>query len=162
MDRAIAIRTELRPGDLGRIVHWHGTVYDREYEFDRRFEAYVARAMAECVLKGSSRERIWVGERDERIVGCIAIVEASQRVAQLRWVLVDPAARGTGLGTALMDEAVAFSREQGYDSVVLWTVSSLTAAARLYVRAGFRKVEEKPPASPWGVEVVEEKYELRL
>jgi GNAT superfamily N-acetyltransferase len=88
-------------------------------------------------------------------------VAASADVAQLRWYLVDPAVRGQGLGRRLLDEAVAFSRGAGYRLVILWTVSALTAAARLYTAAGFRKVEEQPGRA-WGVDVVEEKYELQL
>ena len=88
-------------------------------------------------------------------------MEAAEKVAQLRWFLVDPAVRGMGLGRRLLDEALAFCKECGYGNVILWTVSALEAAAHLYRSAGFRKVEEKP-GRLWGVDVVEEKYELTL
>jgi ribosomal protein S18 acetylase RimI-like enzyme len=88
-------------------------------------------------------------------------VAAGPRTAQLRWFLVDPAVRGAGLGKKLLGEAVGFCAECDYDSVILWTVSALTAAAHLYRSAGFTKVEEKP-GTCWGVDVVEEKYELVL
>ena len=91
----------------------------------------------------------------------MAIVAASDDVAQLRWFLVGPEARGQGLGTSLLHDAVVFCREAGYASVVLWTVSALRAAARLYVAAGFRKCEEKP-GRRWGIDVIEEKYERTL
>src|SRR5262245_1349548 len=156
---AITLRTNLEPGDLGAIVALHGVLYAREYGFDATFEAYVAGPLAEFVRRASDRERLWIAERDGHLVGCIAIVAASPRTAQLRWFLVDPAARGAGLGKRLLDEAVAFCKANGYGNIILWTVSALVAASRLYQGAGFRKVEEKP-GRQWGVDVVEEKYEL--
>jgi GNAT superfamily N-acetyltransferase len=155
------VRSDLRPGDLGAIVQLHGLLYAQEYGFDPTFEAYVAGPMAEFVNAGSPRERLWIAEKDQRIVGCIAIVAASVEVAQLRWFLVDPSARGMGLGRKLLDEAVHFAKECGYHSIILWTVSALTAAAHLYRAVGFRKVEEKPGRT-WGVDVVEERYELTI
>ena len=155
------LRRTLKPGDIGAIVHMHGVIYAREYGFDHMFEAYVAGPVADCVRAASPRDRIWIAEKDGKIVGCIAIVAASPQVAQLRWFLVDPAARGCGLGKRLLQEAIAFSKEMSYKSIILWTVSSLTAAARLYQGAGFKKAEEKPGCR-WGVDVIEEKYELIL
>jgi GNAT superfamily N-acetyltransferase len=158
---SITLRTDLHPGDLGWIVYLHGVVYAAEHGFDPTFEAYVAGPLADCVRAGSGRDRIWIAEQKGRIVGCIAIVAASEQTAQLRWFLVEPGARGTGLGKKLLHEAIAFSRECGYESIILWTVSALTAAAHLYRSAGFVKVEENP-TRPWGVDVTEEKYELAL
>ncbi len=155
------VRTDLRPGDIGAIVRLHGVVYAHEYGFDHTFEAYVAGPLSELVRRPSPRQRIWIAEQGDRLAGCIAIVEQSPETAQLRWFLVDPQCRGEGLGRRLLDEAIAFCRSCGYRSVMLWTVSALTAAARLYRAAGFRKVEENPGA-PWGVPVVEERYDLDL
>jgi ribosomal protein S18 acetylase RimI-like enzyme len=143
------------------VVHLHGTVYARERGFDPTFEAYVAAPLAEFVRAGGPRERLWVAEREGRIVGCVAIVAVSPQTAQLRWFLVDPSARGAGLGRRLLGEAVAFCQGCGYAAIILWTESTLTAAAHLYQAAGFRKTEEKP-GRLWGVDLVEEKYELRL
>jgi N-acetylglutamate synthase-like GNAT family acetyltransferase len=157
----VSVRTEARPGDIGEIVRLHGVVYAKEHGFDATFEAYVAEPLARFAIAASPRERLWIAERDGRIVGCVAIVAASAQVAQLRWFLVDPAARGSGLGTRLLDETIAFSRASGYRSIVLWTVSALAAAARLYRARGFARTEHKP-GRPWGVDVVEEKYELPL
>ena len=157
----VTIRTELRPGVIGKVISLHGTLYEQESGFDVTFEAYVAGPLAEFVLRGSPRERLWIAERDSQVIGCVAIVAASDEVAQLRWFLVDPSARGFGLGKRLLNDAVAFSRDQGYRSIILWTVSSLTVAAHLYRAVGFRKVEDKP-GHLWGVDVVEEKYELQL
>jgi N-acetylglutamate synthase-like GNAT family acetyltransferase len=155
----LTIRTTLEPGDLGSVIHLHGVVYAREYGFDPTFEAYVAGPLAEFVRSRTDRDRLWIAERGGRIVGCTAIVGTSAKEAQLRWFLVDPSARGLGLGTRLLHEAVAFAKDCGYESIFLWTVSALTAAARLYRSAGFAKVQERP-ARQWGVEVVEEKYRL--
>jgi N-acetylglutamate synthase-like GNAT family acetyltransferase len=155
------LRTELRPGDLGRIVSLHGELYARECGFDLTFEAYVAGPLAEFVRSHSPANRLWIAEHEDRIVGCVAIVAASTCAAQLRWYLVVPEMRGHGLGRRLLTEAIAFSRKQGYETVFLWTVSALIAAARQYRAAGFRKTEEKP-GTMWGKDVVEEKYELEL
>jgi GNAT superfamily N-acetyltransferase len=157
----ITLRTELRPGDVGTIVHRHGVIYARERGFDPTFEAYVAGPLAEFVRAGSPRERIWIAEREGGFAGCIAIVADSPRTAQLRWFLVDPAARGCGLGKRLLHEALTFCRTSCYADVILWTENALTVASHLYQAAGFRKTEEKP-GRMWGVDLVEEKYELRL
>jgi GNAT superfamily N-acetyltransferase len=153
------IRTTLRPGDIGSIVHLHGILYAREYGFDHTFEAYVAGPLAAFALNPSDRQRIWIAEQDDRIIGCIALVEVSSDVAQIRWYLVDPSARGLGLGSQLLEESIRFAREAGYARIILWTVSALSAAAHLYRSAGFRTTERKP-GHIWGVDVVEEKYEM--
>ena len=153
------LRTSLSPGDLGSIVSLHGLIYAREYGFDVTFEAYVAGPLAEFVRRNSERERIWIAKRSDQIIGCVAIVAATENEAQLRWFLVDPSARGGGLGRRLLQEAIAFARQSGYVSVFLWTISELTTAARLYREVGFSKGEETPTRS-WGVEVVEQRYTL--
>jgi GNAT superfamily N-acetyltransferase len=155
------IRTELVPGDIGSIVHLHGIFYAREYGFDHTFEAYVAGPLAAFALAPSVRQRIWIAEHEERIVGCIALVEAEPDVAQLRWFLVDPAVRGMGLGRHLLEESVKFGREAGYSRIFLWTVSALSAAAHLYRSLGF-EITESNPGRQWGADVVEEKYEMRI
>jgi N-acetylglutamate synthase-like GNAT family acetyltransferase len=157
----VTVRTNLKPGDIGVIVSLHGVLYAGEYGFDPTFEAYVAGPLAEFVRSATATERLWLAEQQGRIIGCIAIVAASPQTAQLRWFLVVPAARGAGLVKRLLGEAVTFCKESGYRNLILWTVSALEAAGHLYRSAGFRKVEEKP-GRMWGVEVVEEKYELVL
>jgi GNAT superfamily N-acetyltransferase len=157
----IVLRTDVRPGDLGMIVYLHGVTYARERGFDCTFEAYVAEPLAAFVRSKSPRERLWIAERDGRMVGCVAIVAASAETAQLRWLLVEPSARGAGLGKRLLEEAITFCKASGYADVILWTESALTAAAVLYRAAGLQKTEEKP-GRMWGVDLVEEKYELRL
>src|SRR2546423_4368740 len=107
---APTLRTDLRPGDLGTIVYLHGVIYAREYGFDPTFEAYVAGPLAEFVRRASPRERLWIAERDGRLIGSVAVVAASPQTAQLRWFLVDPCARGAGLGKRLLREAIAFAK----------------------------------------------------
>lgn len=158
---ALAIRTGLQPGDLGTVIRMHGLLYAREFGFDATFEAYVAGPLAAFAERSSPREQIWLAESGSRIVGVVAIVETDDGAAQLRWFLVDPDARGTGLGTALVSHAVAFSRACAYRAIVLWTVSALTVAARIYRAAGFTLVEELS-GRHWGVDLIEARYEKRL
>jgi ribosomal protein S18 acetylase RimI-like enzyme len=157
----VTIRTDLRTGDVERVVSLHTILYARERGFDASFEAYTAGPIADFVRAGSPRGRLWLAEREGQLVGCIAVVPISAQTAQLRWFLVDPSARRAGLGKSLLSEALQFCRQCGYAEVVLWTESALTVAARLYRAAGFRKTEEKP-GRVWGVDLVEEKYELKL
>jgi GNAT superfamily N-acetyltransferase len=159
----VTVRHDLRPGDMGRVIALHGVLYAEEYGFDHGFEAYVAETVAEFGhLARPDRDRLWLAERDGRLVGSIAIVGREHGAAQLRWFLVGPEARGHGLGRRLVGEALAFCRTAGYRSVYLWTVTGLDAAARLYLAAGFRKTETKPPATLWGVSLAEERYDLEL
>ena len=158
---AIAVRTTLREGDLDEIVRLHGTVYAKEFGFDATFETYVAGPLAAFGARRSRHERIWIAESEGRIVGCVAVVDAGTRIAQLRWYLVDPSVRGAGLGSTLLDEAIAFARKAGYRTIFLWTVSLLAAAARRYAAAGFLKVEERA-VRHWGLHVIEEQYALVL
>jgi GNAT superfamily N-acetyltransferase len=160
----VTIRTNLKPGDVGTVIRMHGVIHHAECGFDPTFEAYVAIPLGEFVKKASPRERLWLAEREGEVIGCIAIVTATamaEDVAQLRWFLVDPSARGQGLGKKLLDESLAFCRASKYTSVILWTVSSLEAAARLYRAAGFIRTVQKS-GRVWGVDVVEEMYALKL
>ena len=162
-DRQVMLRHDLCPGDLGRVTEFHGVLYAGEYDFDHRFEAYVAETLAEFAhMQRPDRDRLWLAEREGRLVGSVAILGREGGAAQFRWLLVHPDARGAGLGRRLVDEALAFSRAAGYTSVFLWTVDILTPAARLYTAAGFRKTEEKPPAPLWGPPVKEQRYDLDL
>ncbi len=157
----IAIRHEFKPGDIGYLTYLHGTLYAKESGWDHTFEAYVAGPLSEFAKSHSPRERIWLIDSQGQVAGSIAIVEASKDSAQLRWFLLDPGIRGKGIGRLLMDEALAFCREQSYRHVFLWTEASLTVAAKLYVSAGFRLTEEKTHEF-WGASVTEQRYDLTL
>lgn len=160
---SITVRHDLRPGDMGYVIALHGVLYAEEYGFDHGFEAYVAETMAEFGrLARPGLDRLWIAEQNGQIVGSIAILGRQGGVAQLRWFLLDPRARGHGLGRRLVREALDFCRAAGYQSVYLWTVTGLDAAAHLYLAAGFQKIETKPPETLWGVDLSEERYDLTL
>lgn len=156
------VRNEIRPGDLGRIISLHGTLYAREYALDYTFEGYVAAGLGQFAKTYDERQdRLWVAEEGEQLVGSIAIAGRPDQTAQLRWFLVHPEARGSGLGRKLLGEAVEFCRARGFRSVFLWTISELKAAAHLYREAGFQLTEQKAHTL-WGGPRVEERYDLVL
>lgn len=157
----LSFRSQFKPGDIGYITWMHGKLYAQEYGWNHVFEAYVAEPLSKFAQTHSIREKIWIAESDGKIVGTVAIVEASQKEAQLRWLLVDPSMRGRGVGKNLVQQAIQFSREQEYASIRLWTVSELASAAALYKSFGFTKVAEATN-DDWGREVLEERYDLRL
>lgn len=134
------IRTDLRCGDLGRIVALHGTAYESLEGFGLRFEAYVARTVAEYVLDNGARGRIWLADREGELAGCTAIAERHGNVAQLRWVLVDTASRGTGLGRTLVTHAMNWCVARNFDCIRLETTEGLPVSMQLYQKLGFRTV----------------------
>ena len=157
--REIRIRHTLEPGDLGMVVHLHGVHYSREHGLDATFEPYVARPLSDFVLDGKGR--MWIAQDGDRIVGSVALLDAEEGVGQLRWFLVVPEARGTGLGGRLLGEALAHARQRGFGRVYLWTFAQLDGALRLYERAGF-KVTERKTGFVWGAERTELRMDLEL
>jgi DNA-binding MarR family transcriptional regulator/GNAT superfamily N-acetyltransferase len=155
------IRTH-RPGDVAWVMHRHAVLYAEQYGGDARFEAIVA-AIGAAFLESfdASRERCWIAERQGRIAGAICIVNASDDTAKLRLLLVEPEARGLGIGKRLVAECIAFARECGYRKIALWTTSDLLAARRIYQGAGFQLVSEEPN-SEFGSDLVSQRWELTL
>ncbi len=162
MPTAPIILREPRPGDLGWVVHRHGVIYAREYGWDVHFEALVAQIMADFVTHFKpERERAWIAEMDGGIVGSVFVVQKDAATARLRCLLVEPQARGLGLGQRLVDECIAFARSCGYQKMVLWTNSVLLAARHIYQKTGFRLVEQEP-IHDFGRDLVSETWELDL
>lgn len=151
-----------RPGDMGWVVQSHGALYAAEYGFDAAFEGLVAEIVAKYLATfDASRERCWIADLVGKPVGSVFLVKASDDVAKLRLLLIDPAARGQRLGHRLVDEAVSFARQCGYRKVVLWTQSNLMAARRIYQAAGFTLTATEPHRS-FGQNLVGETWELTL
>ena len=151
------------PGDLGWVVHRHGALYAKEEHYDEHFEGLVAQIVADFVENfDSKRERCWIAERNGEIAGFVFLVKKSEAVCKLRLLLVEPWARGLGIGGRLIAECVRFARQTGYKKMALWTQSDLLPARHLYKKAGFRLLASKPHDS-WGRKtLVSETWELKL
>jgi DNA-binding MarR family transcriptional regulator/N-acetylglutamate synthase-like GNAT family acetyltransferase len=160
--RPTIVLRQHQPGDMGYVTHRHGALYAEEYGYNEEFEALVAEICAHFIRTfDAKRERCWIAEMDGEIVGSVFLVKKSATVAKLRLLLVEPQARGLGLGKRLVEECVKFARQAGYKKVTLWTQSDLYAARGIYKRAGFQRVHEEPHHS-FGKDLVAETWELEL
>ena len=158
----VRVRNDLQPGDLGYVIHLHGRLYGTEYGYGVAFEMYVAQGLAEFYKQyDPDKDRVWICEHDDRIVGFLLLMHREDNAAQLRYFLLDPEYRGIGLGKRLMDLYMDFLHERGYKFSYLWTTHEQEAAASLYKRYGFVLTEEKE-STAFGKRLKEQRYDLRL
>jgi len=157
----ISIRTELQPGDIGRVIHMHGALYGKEYSYSIQFETYVAKGLCEFYEKyDPQRNRVWICEHQSKMIGFLLLMDRGES-AQLRYFLIEPAYRGIGLGSRLMKQYMDFLRQCGYKKSYLWTTHELSTAASIYKRVGFQLTEEKESTS-FGKPLREQRYDLVL
>jgi DNA-binding MarR family transcriptional regulator/GNAT superfamily N-acetyltransferase len=150
------------PGDMGWVTHRHGVIYAQDYGWDEHFEALVAQIVADFINNyNSEREHCWIAEMSGEIVGSVFVVQSSATVAKLRLLLVEPKARGLGLGSRLVEECIRFARRRGYQKMLLWTNSILVEARHIYAKNGFKLVVEEPHHS-YGHDLIGETWELTL
>lgn len=164
VDQQVTIRALGAPGDLGWVVMAHGQLYAEQFGWDTTFEALVARIVADYAGGDGARARggaAWIAEVGGRRVGCVFCVGLDAQIAQLRILLVDPGARGHGLGAALVERCVAFARDRGYARLVLWTNDPLDSARRIYLAAGFTLTGQQDHHS-FGVDLTGQHYALDL
>lgn len=160
-ERAVTIR-QIQPGDAGWIIGTHGDLYAREEGYDSRFEALVARIMADFLDRNdSAREAAWVAEDQGHRLGTISCMREDDLTARLRLFLLRPEARGSGLGQRLHDTCLGFARDAGYRRMVLWTRDSLRAACALYARNGWQ-LARSVPGKAYGQDVVDQDWEITL
>ncbi len=151
-----------QPGDIGWAVQKHGELYAREYSFDDSFEALAAEIGSKFLKEfDPKKERAWIAEKDGENVGFVMLIKKTDEVAKLRMLLVDPKARGLGIGRRLVEECIRFSRDRGYKTMTLWTNDILTAAIHIYKELGFKMVAEERHRS-FGHEMVGQTWELDL
>jgi DNA-binding MarR family transcriptional regulator/N-acetylglutamate synthase-like GNAT family acetyltransferase len=151
-----------QPGDIGWAVQKHGEFYAREYGFDDTFEALAAEIMSKFIKEfDPKKERAWIAEKDGENVGCVFLIKQSAEVAKLRMLLVDPKARGLGIGRRLVEECIRFARDRSYKKITLWTNDILVTACHIYKATGFKLVAEERHHS-FGHELVGQTWELDL
>lgn len=158
----IRIRSNLQHGDVGKLIHLHGWIYAEECGYNHIFEGYVCQTFADFFKNYKPDvDRFWFAENGDEMVGAIAILGHSERAAQLRWFILHPEHRGGGIGKRMLEEALEYSKKQGFQRVFLETTSDQKTAIAMYTKAGFKKIREHAQRA-WGIEHIEETYELIL
>lgn len=160
--KEVKIRSDLRPGDVGDLIRLHGWIYAEECGYNHEFEGYVCKTLDKLFQNYSpEKDRFWFAEVNCKMMGAIAIIEHSPRLVQLRWFILDPSIRRLGLGKTLLNEALSYCKEKGYQKVFLETTKNQDTAINMYIKAGFAKIAEHE-VKIWGKELVELTYELYL
>lgn len=163
-DGEVVIRIADRPGDIGGAVALHGRLYTAEYGMDQTMEAFSAYGIGGFLLerleRGPGAGELWVAELDGRIVGAISM-QAEEGRGRLRWLVLDGALRGRGVGRALVEVALDYARERGWPGVFLTTLKGLDAAHGIYRKAGF-ELTASGPAEKWGIKTEEQRFELNF
>ena len=158
----IQLRSELRPGDAGKLIALHGWVYAQECSYNYEFEGYVCKTFYDFFKSfRPEKDRFWFAQSGEELIGAIAIVGQAQETAQLRWFILHPEYRGLGLGKRLLTEAMDYCKKKGYRTVFLLTTREQQTAIRMYEKAGFQLVAEKE-MHEWGKDLVEQTYACKL
>lgn len=159
---AAYILRQPQAGDYGRVVQKHGEIYAREYKWDAEFEGLCAGIVADFIKNfDRQKERCWIAEKDGEMVGSVFLVRQSDEVAKLRLLLVDPKARGLGIGKRLVDECTRFAKQAGYKKITLWTNSVLIAARNIYQQAGYKLIKEESHHS-FGHDLISQTWELDI
>ncbi|WP_410768757.1 GNAT family N-acetyltransferase [Fontibacillus sp. BL9] len=161
-ERSVNIRSILKPGDVGMLIHMHGWIYAMECGYNHLFEGYVCKTFYDLLRTyNQDEDRFWIAEEDGEIVGSIAIIGHSNEKAQLRWFVLHPDYRGIGIGKTLFQEAMRYCKEMGYQRIFLETTEDQKTAIAMYKKAGFKKIAEQENES-WGIRLIEQTYELNL
>lgn len=162
-NRPFTLRTH-RPGDLGFITHRHGVLYHDEFGWGERFEALVGRIAADFIDQlDPALERCWIAEREGKFLGCIMLLKdrTQEKTAKLRLLLVEPSARGLGVGRCLVRQCTEFAKQVGYEKIVLWTQSILVTARQIYKKEGYHLTKTEEHDS-FGVKLTGELWEMKL
>ena len=161
-DGANVVLREPRSGDYGWAIERHGVIYQTQFGWGERFEGLVAELFGKFAMNHNpARERCWIAELDGERVGVVFVVEREPKVAQLRCLLVEPKARGRGVGAALVNQCISFARSVGYERMMLWTNKGLDSARKIYESVGFELVEEQPHED-FGVTLIGQNWEMPL
>ncbi|MEZ0128908.1 GNAT family N-acetyltransferase [Flavobacterium sp. LBUM151] len=158
----ITYRCDIKPGDIGYIIYLHSVIYNKESGFSSEFESYVIKSFYHFLENYSpEKDRLWLAEYNNQIVGCIAIVHNTDEEAQLRWFLLDPSFRRLGIGKKLLNDAIDFCKEKKYNNVFLLTTNMQKRAIEMYKTVGF-ELTKSTKVNQWGTLMHDERFDLKL